>query len=94
MPYRGPKAFPIFVDVLKEDYEWLADDLEEALTLKTEDVTDEVETDELIGNLQYSLHSLRKSRQKFVKAWLHLCYTYQNSFQFDELFLNKKKLSF
>ena len=49
MPYRGPKAFPIFVDVLKEDYEWLADDLEEALTLKTEDVTDEVETDELIG---------------------------------------------
>ena len=49
MPYRGPKAFPIFVDVLKEDYEWLADDLEEALTLKTEDVTDEVEADELIG---------------------------------------------
>ena len=49
LPYRGPKAFPIFVDVLKEDYEWLADDLEEALTLKTEDVTDEVETDELIG---------------------------------------------
>eukprot|EP00093_Oithona_nana_P003120 03120.XXX_25445_26359_1 [CDS] Oithona nana genome sequencing. len=51
LPYRGPKAFPIFVDVLKEDYEWLADDLEEALTLKTEDVTDEVETDELIDLL-------------------------------------------
>ena len=56
MPYRGPKAFPIFVDVLKEDYEWLADDLEEALTLKTEDVTDEVEADELIGT-----HCLKSS---------------------------------
>ena len=62
MPYRGPKAFPIFVDVLKEDYEWLADDLEEALTLKTEDVTDEVETDELIGkkiNDQVELNQFR-----------------------------------
>ena len=40
LPYRGPKAFTIFVDALKEDYEWLAEDLEEALTLKP-DLSDE-----------------------------------------------------
>ena len=32
LPHRGPKAFSIFHDTLLEDYDWLADDLEEAVT--------------------------------------------------------------
>ena len=27
LPYRGPKAFENFVESLREDYDWLADDL-------------------------------------------------------------------
>ena len=30
LPFRGPKAFDHFVESLREDYDWLADDLEEA----------------------------------------------------------------
>ena len=30
LPTRGPKAFHIFLDCLREDYEWLAEALEEA----------------------------------------------------------------
>ena len=30
LPTRGPNAFQIFLDCLREDYEWLAEALEEA----------------------------------------------------------------
>ena len=29
LPSRGSHAFPLFVEALKEDYDWLADSLEE-----------------------------------------------------------------
>ena len=31
LPSRGPKAFGQFVEILKEDYDWLADYLESEL---------------------------------------------------------------
>ena len=31
MPSRGTKALELFIDALREDYDWLVDDLEEAL---------------------------------------------------------------
>ncbi len=34
LPRRGPKAFHHFLEALREDYDWLVDDLEEALTAK------------------------------------------------------------
>ena len=42
LPRRGPKAFTNFVESLREDYDWLVDDLEEALVAKEngEDGTD------------------------------------------------------
>ena len=56
LPYRGPKAFTVFVDALREDYEWLADDLEDALTAKNieddeTDFIDETPVEDILKNL-------------------------------------------
>ncbi len=39
LPTRGPRAFAVFVDSLRSEYDWLADALEEELA---EDEEDEV----------------------------------------------------
>ena len=49
LPGRGTKAFGYFLESLKDDYEWLADQLEEALEfadpkLEVEDTVDAAET--------------------------------------------------
>ena len=49
LPFRGPKAFDHFVESLREDYDWLADDLEEAVLAKDDpeqDFIDNAEPDE------------------------------------------------
>ena len=49
LPFRGPKAFDHFVESLREDYDWLADDLEEAVLAKDDpeqDLIDNAEQDE------------------------------------------------
>jgi len=49
LPGRGTKAFGYFLESLKDDYEWLADKLEEALEfndqkIEAEDTVDSAET--------------------------------------------------
>lgn len=49
LPSRGPKAFNHFVESLREDYDWLADDLEEAIAAKDnpEEFEDSVDFNEV-----------------------------------------------
>ena len=45
LPFRGPKAFEHFVESLREDYDWLADDLEEAVLAKDDPEEDFVDAE-------------------------------------------------
>jgi hypothetical protein len=48
LPSKGPKAFGVFLDALRDDYDWLVDDLELANSNTAKEVNvDEPDLDDL-----------------------------------------------
>ena len=50
LPSKGSKALGHFIEILKEDYEWLAEDLEDAIN-NQEDVLDSSSTSDNVKNV-------------------------------------------
>jgi len=80
LPTRGAKAFKLFVDALREDYEWLVDEIESAVnnpepsdaidSSKIENVRDTVWKNKNLLSAQFGNYKSFLFLRSFVKSIL------------------------
>ena len=69
LPSKGSKALGHFIEILKEDYEWLAEDLEDAIN-NQEDVLDSSSTSDNVKNVSRDLP--KKQKLNFFYSTIYL----------------------
>ena len=70
LPSKGSKALGHFIEILKEDYEWLAEDLEDAIN-NQEDVLDSSSTSDNVKNVSRDLPKKQKLNFFYFTIYLN-----------------------